>query len=407
MDAKTDLTAQFRTQRLSQIESLRDRADQLQAMVAAGEAKDLGDGRIMVTKGYDRGEIWNVSGEPQTGITINAQGNAEFYASAARPWHPLGTYFEDGLYSAAAALKAAKMDKLIIRLARSAFVVEDQETGEETYFKSADDMFQVIRMDTMESLGQVGKVYTPIQALTAFQWMERLGMPFESMGTFRGGRRMFASAKCPDDLQVSTAKGVERIQLYVFAIAHNDGNGGLKLGVAPYRIECENTERMALRNTVTSWTIRHTANHELRLDDAERSLGLVHRYAEEWTADQNRLAATPISKSDVAAVIADLTAELWPSKDDKEDGVRKERKMERRVLDIMERLGIEMERCGETAYALERALTGHLDHAGERRPRGDLKAQTPLAALGAAIMEDTDGAKKAAAHRRVLELVKR
>lgn len=400
-----DLMTEFRGQRAMQIANIQDRKDYLDGLVKSGDARRLEDGRIKVTKGFDAGEVFDLQGQPVTGLTVNTQGDAEFYASGVRPWHPLGTFFPDGLHSASAALKAAHLDGMLIAKRPAGFLV-DPEADQAEFVAAEDDMFLTVRTDTMKALGQVGQTYTPIQNLTAFQWMERLEMPFETVGSFRGGRRVFASMKLPGFLEVATRAGLERIQLYVFGVNQHDGNGGLKLGVGPYRIECHNLERMALNTAETSWTVKHTPNHGLKLEEAETSLRLVRRYAVEWTEDQNRLAATTIQKADVSAVISDVLAEIYPEKET--NGLRKENKLEARVTDIMERFLIESDRTGgATAYSLERALTGHLDHAGERRPRGDQKGLSPLALEGLAALEGADDKKKVTVHRRVKALLVR
>lgn len=406
--APRDLMAEFRGQRAVQIANIRDRQDYLEGLVAAGEARRLDDGRIKVTKGFDAGEVFDANGLPQTGLTINAQGNAEFYSGVSLPWHDLGTHFPQGLFSATAALQAAHLDKMEVVKRAAGFVV-DPEAEVPVFVPAEEDMFLTVRTDTMTALGQVGAGYHAIQNLTAFSWMERLDMPFETVGSFRGGRRVFASMAVPEDLEVNTRAGLERIKLFVFGINHHDGNGGLRLGVAPYRVECGNTERLTLtssRRLETSWTIRHTKNHELRLEDAEASLGLVRQYAGTWMEDQNRLAAVPLQKAETGDLVGEILAELYPERES--NGVRKENKLAARVADIWERFQVEADRTGgATGYALERALTAHLDHAGERRPRGDQKALSSSGLLGLAILEGADDAKKATVHRRLMKLVRR
>lgn len=411
--AQTDLMDEFRANRFAQIENLSERVAELDAAVERGELRKRNDGRYVVLPSdtgmgrWDAGEILSDQGMPEHGLDLSQDGvTPAFYSTNARPWWGLGNHLEEGLYSAKAACMAAGQDwEILKRRARFLFDDEAEVSEENPLLDGDEDMFMTVRSDTKAALGMVGRVWTSIHNRDAFAFMEEFGQPFETVGSFRGGRRVFATMALPEDMTVDVAGINETIKLYVAAINHHDGNGGLNLFVTPYRIECGNTERLGINGAVTSWKIKHTKNHQDKLAEAQKSLRLVHRYAEAWTRDENALARTEITATDVSKVIADLNREIWGSDD--EDGTRKVNKLEARVTDIMNRWAVENDRCGQTAYALERALTGHLDHAGERRPRKDLKAATPLAVLGAAILEDTDGAKKTTVHRRMMELVRK
>lgn len=399
---KTDLTDQFRAGRFAQIERLTDRTEALEAAVAAGEARKLPDGSYKILQGWDEGEILTPNGMPLTGLDVNENGETAFMASRVRPWHAAGTFLEEGPFSTGAALIASRCNWEIKKL-RSRFVQDDDAEISESnpLHLGEEDQFQVVRTDTWTSLGQVGKLWTTIQNHEAFKFMEEFGEPFETMGSFRGGRRVFASMRLPHHLTVDVAGINEEIQMYVFAVNHHDGNGGLKLYVTPYRTECKNLERMAVEGAVTSWTIKHTPGFQNALAEAQKSLRLVDRYAAAWTRDENKLAQVEISEREIASIIADV----WELKDD--DGEQKQKNAEARVLDIMDRWAVERERCGRTAYALERAITGHVDHAADRRPRGEQKTLSPLALDGLAMLEDTGTDRKSKAHKRMMALVTR
>jgi phage/plasmid-like protein (TIGR03299 family) len=412
---RTDKMDEFRANRFSQIANLSERVAELEAARERGELRKLADGRYQVLRSdtgmgaWDAGEILSEQGMPEHGLDLRQDGvTPAFYSTNAKPWHGLGTHLEEGLYSAKAACMAAGQDWEILKR-RARFLDEDEDSDGNPLDLSddnplrlgEDDMWMTVRSDTRRALGQVGKLWTSIHNVKAFQFMEEFGQPFETVGSFRGGKRVFATMELPEDMTVD-AEGVnEIIKLYVAAINHHDGNGGLKLYVTPYRVECGNTERLAVKGAVTSWTIKHTPNYEKMLGEAEKSLRLTHRYAENWTKEENLLARRDVTDKEVAGVLADI----WGVDD--ESGTQKTNNQVARVMDIMNRWEVERERCGRTAYALERSLTGHADHAGDRRPRGENKIQTPLALLGQAILEDTQKDLKNTMHRRVMELVRK
>lgn len=399
---RTDLTDQFRAGRFAQIERLTDRTEALEAAVASGEARKLPDGSYKILKGWDKGEILTANGLPLTGLDVNANGETAFMASRVRPWHANGTFLEEGLFSTGAALMAAHCDWEIKKV-RSRFVFDDDAEISESnpVIMGEDDQFQVMRTDTRTSLGQVGRLWTTIQNKDAFKFMEEFGEPFETIGSFRGGRRVFASMRLPHTMTVDVSGVNEIIQMYIVAINHHDGNGGLKLYVTPYRIECMNLERMAVNGAVTSWTVKHTPGYENALAEAQKSLRLVDRYAAAWSRDENKLAQRDVKDTEIADVIADI----WDM--DEDDKAQKQKNAAARVMDIMDRWAVEQDRCGKTAYALERAITGHVDHAADRRPRGEQKTLSPLALEGLAALEDTGTKLKSKAHERMMLLVTR
>lgn len=397
---QTDTMDAFRAGRFAQIERLQDRQEELDKAVASGEAKRLPDGSYKILTGWDKGEILTANGMPRTGLDLKENGEVAFMSSGSRPWWGVGTHLAHGLFSAKASLIAAGCDFDVIKC-RSRFVMDDEaEIGQDNpILLGQDDQYQVVRTDTRTSLGQVGQLWTTIQNRDAFAFMEEFGEPFETVGSFRGGKRVFATMALPHDMTVDVEGINETIKLYVAAINNHDGNGGVKLLVTPYRIECGNTERLAVGNAVTSWTIKHTPGYEDKLAAARKSLKLTDRYVAAWLKDENALAQREITDQEIAAVVADV----WDV--DEEDGARRQAKTEARVMDIMDRWATERERCGKTAYALERALTGHVDHAGERRPRGENKGMSALGLLGLSILEDTTAPVKNKIHKRAMALV--
>lgn len=414
---KRDLTSEFRANRFAQITNISDRAAELEAAVQRGELRKISGGRFQVVRSdtgmgaWDAGEILSEQGMPEHGLDLSVSGEARFMAIGDRPWHALGKFFtrEEAPHTARGAAIVSGQDWEVLKR-RVRYLVQDEDADGNLIENpdpadlrmGEDDMFVSMRSDTKKALGQVGKIWTPIHNADGFAFMEEFGEPFETMGSFRNGRRVFATMRLPETMTVDAAGVSETIQLYVAAINNHTGNGGLNLYVTPYRIECGNTERMAVKGAITHWVIKHTKNHQEKLAEAQKSLRLVHRYAEAWTRDENALAQTAITDKEIASIVADI----WDV-DPEDDGVRKQKKAEARMLDIMDRWAVERERCGTTAYAFERALTGHADHAGERRPRSDSKALSPLALLGQSLLENTGAKLKDKVHGRMMALVRK
>jgi phage/plasmid-like protein (TIGR03299 family) len=394
-----DVNEQFDTDRAAQLARIQDRTEVLEAMAARGEARKLANGEFQITSGWDRGEIFNAQGLPQTGLDLRENGEAAFYSKDVPAWHGLGTVVPGGLRSATE----------ILKFSGQLYTVDLMPTPHPNPVTGLSEIipgtFTSYRTDTGAPLGVVGNRFTPLQNMEAYSMLDELTgyMPTETAGTFDGGRRTFVTAKAPDDLILDPDGIADAIKQYVAIINRHDGRGSLTAFTTPWRIRCKNTEGLAVAGATRSIKIRHTRNALSKVAEARQVLGLARDYYAAFAKEETALIHTEFPSNQVDALIN----QVWDKDQDEiaakgsKRAVTLDAQRRDRVHELFE---MEAERCGPNAYAAERAITGYVDHD---RPRKTGKRMTPLQALGEAVLADSNSEPKRTAHAKLMELVKR
>jgi len=391
MTITTDVNAEFAAERAEQIDAARNWEATLQERIARGEVERLPDGRYRVLTGWDRGEILSARGVPQHGLDMTT-GRAALY-SAVPAWHGLGQIIPGGI---------SDIDR-VLELAGIAYEVERVPALYEWKgdILTHTDRFTTVRADTGAALGTVSARYEVIQNRQAFAFLQELvadtGVIWESAGALRGGRKVFVSMRLPEHVTVDAGGINDQIIPFISAINAHDGNHPFTVVVTPWRPVCGNTERFAVRDAFTRWTVRHTASATDRIKEARRTLGLSIRYYEQWAAEETALARTDLAIKDFHKLINSL----WPLDEDATDRTRTI--AAKRTGTLVELFRNESERSGRTAYAAERAVTEYLDHYAPIRPSGALKGN-PLGARGQRLLEGADDEIKSKAHRKLMLL---
>ncbi|WP_282795225.1 DUF932 domain-containing protein [Streptomyces sp. CC224B] len=388
-----DVNEVFAVERADQLEAARDWERELQSSVAAGTVKRLPDGRYRVLSGWDAGEILSARGVPQHGLDLS-RGQPALY-SAVPAWHHVGNVIPGG---------TDDIDK-VLRLGGIDYHVE---TVPATYlwkgeYRVAEDRFHTVRTDTGASLGVVGKGYTVVQNRRSFEFLQELANDshavWESAGALRGGKKVFVAMRLPGHVTVD-AEGIgDEIIPFIVVVNSHDGRCPYEVVVTPWRPVCGNTERLAVRDAFSRWTVRHTRSALDRIHEARRTLGLSIKYYDQWADEETALARTDLAISE----FDDLIDTLWPHEEDATARVRRTHEARRdRLHDLF---AGEAERTGRTAYAAERAVTEYLDHFAPIRPSAasGLKGDK-LAARGLRLLEGTDDELKSRTHRRLMLL---
>lgn len=393
----TDVNAAFAATKFAQMDNATKRLDWLESMVREGKAKDNGNGTVTITSGWDEGETFRLQQRDglvqdviaSHGLDTKANGEIALYLNTEPAWHALVDPIPGGLKTAAGVLKAAGLD---------------WEVGVEQatfHGKPVPGKFVTYRKDTADPLGIVGKIYTPFQNSQSYAFLDELlefGMVAETAGSWRGGSRTFISARIPEDLILDPEGIADPIRQYLMISNSHDGTTPVRAVVTPWRPVCRNTERFALRDATTKWSVRHTKNAAAKVEEAKKALKLTHEYYTEWAAEETKLIQTPFNTVDA------LIKEIWGELDT--DATKRARTADaNRRSQIHELFRAEANRSGRNAYAAERAITEYVDHFIQLRPRNDLKGE-PLKALGQALLEETQDAVKTKTHDKLMLLVK-
>jgi phage/plasmid-like protein (TIGR03299 family) len=422
-----DVNSEFRQSKMDQLrgalegaESAAQRAEKLREKVASdvasGAMTDLGNGRFRVNQGWDAGETLRLNLSVPTldlneiesaimgdhGLDTTADGRTALFVAGEPAWHKFGTHFAEPLTSVDAVLKAAGLDWGVIKTPQGGI---NPVTGE--FEEAGSDLFHTRRTDTGTVLGAVGTIYHPLTNREGFEFLEGLfhGHEFaaSSAGSFRDGRRVFITAELPEEMIVDPSGFADHIRQFVAIINSHDGSSPVTAITTPWRIECANTERFAIRDAVHKWSIRHTKNAKNKLEAASRTLGLTTQYYHAWKEEEMALVADPFHDNEIDA-LCDL---VWGEKPDENDASKRAVTLDTNRRDkVREVFRMERERVGSNAYAAERAITGYVDHFQELRPRGALKGNR-LGALAQGIMEETLDEPKHKAHKVLMTRVNR
>jgi phage/plasmid-like protein (TIGR03299 family) len=412
-----EVNAQFDTQRASQIAAYvnnqatqADRIAAAERRVASGELSDMGGGAFRVMTGWDRGEVFNFGANgllmPQANLDLAEDGKALGYF-AEPEWHGLGTVILGGTTDIPQILQVSGGDYYVDKRISRAF--DDQGNLLEN-----SEGFQTVRHGgdrPAAILGQVGSRWTPIQNEDGFGFLaELIGrkeiLPVSAFPLWNG--RVYVMAlRLPEDI-VLDAQGVgDIIRPYIMARNSFDGRTPFQCVVTPWRPRCSNTERLALRDAITTWKVPHTTNALKRIDEARQTLGLTLNYYSEFAAEEEALIHTDLTTRQIDTLLSELDAELWPEttkKDGKAEPTKRTEKIRTlRSEGLRETITEEGGQVGRNAYAVERAYTSWLDHSAPRRMAG----LPDGAARATAILEGFEDGRKDTVHKRLMTLVTR
>lgn len=391
-----DVNEVFATERADQMEAARNWDRELKARVRAGTVERLRDGRYRVLTGRDAGELLTARGVPQHGLD-QSRGTAALYTTVPA-WHSLGNVIPGGTSDIDKALELGGIDYEV-------------QTAPATYpwngnSRMHEGLLHTVRTDTGTSLGVVGEGYEVIQNRRAFEFLQELvndsGAIWESAGALRGGRKVFVAMRLPQQVTVDAGGINDEVIPFIVAINSHDGGSAFQVVATPWRPVCANTERLAVQDAITRWTIRHTRRATDRIREARRTLGLSIKYYDNWAAEETALARTNLAINEFNEVID----ALWPLED--EASARSTRAAAARRDRLHGLFAEEAERTGRTAFAAERSVTDYLDHYAPIRPSAasGLRDNLP-GARGLRLLEGADDALKTKAHQRLMLLRQR
>jgi len=214
-------------------------------------------------------------------------------------WHRLGTV-KEGMLTAYDCLTHGGLD-FDVATQPAYFDFNGQRV-------SMEGKYATYRTDNGEYLGCVGKGYQIVQNRDAFKFFDAITggeeAIYETAGALGKGERIFISAKMPDYVTIDGTNDVT--EFYVLFTSSHDGKNSIKAMVTPVRVVCANTLRMALENTVSSVSIRHTSSAEYNLSQAHKILGITNVYAKEMDGLMNHMNTIKVSDAQAMEVIAQL-----------------------------------------------------------------------------------------------------
>ena len=216
-----------------------------------------------------------------------------FFSVKEKAWHGLGQIVEDHPTSEEAIIFAG-LDYEVIK---KPIQTIDSEAIE--------NYFATVRTDTAQTLGIVGSKYEVVQNRTAFSFFDALvgngdGIKYETAGALGDGERIFITAKMPELIKVGRNDLIEQ---YIFLTTSHDGSGSIMAAFTPIRIVCNNTLSMALKDNTNAVFIKHTANAEMKLNEAARIIHISETTSELLGTVFNKWSKVRVSDKEIKKLI--------------------------------------------------------------------------------------------------------
>ena len=249
-----------------------------------------------------------------------------------RAWHRLGTVF-DGPLTVKEALHYSHAD---YRVALQPLAVltpdiqREMETGSVMALQLSNatipNVMATIRLDTHQPLGIVSENYGVVQNEDAFKFIDTLVTGkltdqehtpvIETAGVLDGGKRVFVTAKFPEEIILGN-KGDDRVEMNMVFTTSHDGNGAVKCMVTPIRVVCNNTLNLAMKHNAGMLSLTHSRNIMDRLDlrnrenaeFAHRALGTYNIYKKSLKEEFKHLENIRLAEEDLMRILAELTYE--------------------------------------------------------------------------------------------------
>ena len=250
------------------------------------------------------------------------------------------------------------------------------------------DDFNANNREAAQFLGAVGKDYKVIQHNKGFEMIDDLlgqvnGAHYETAGVLGNGERVWGLA----DLNTHLSVGDDRSDCYLLFSTGHDGSMSHTYRLCTTRVVCQNTLTAALSENRSSFKVRHTANANVRIEQAHRLLAQTRKTITDMGEKLNMLARKRVTRE----VTESLFNRLFP-KQKTDDG--RERDTSRRdniitnILTLYESNDNNAfpEQRG-TAYNLLNAVTNFVDH--ERGNKEESRTESAIFGSGERIKWST------------------
>ena len=288
--------------------------------------------------------------------TTNGRTAMAYFGEA--PWHKLGTKLENPA-TAAEAIEAAGLNYQV------ELVPLFTQAGNQVPRRQG-----VVRSDTSQILGTVGKGYTPIQNAEAFQFLDSVvadgGLRYHTAGALGQGEKIWMLAKLPGSIRVNGTEDITD----KFLLLHNshDGSSCLRVHFTPVRVVCQNTLVIAERNgRGQGISIMHKGNLDQKIREAQKVLGLANRFYDDLQPKIDLLANCFPTQDQLHRFFSTLYPDPADGNSTRAENVRAELL---RLFD--EGIGQDIPGIRHSAWAALHAVTEYVDHRRTTRGRSDL-----------------------------------
>jgi phage/plasmid-like protein (TIGR03299 family) len=224
-----------------------------------------------------------------------------------------------------------------------------------------EDNFAIVREDTGNALGIVGKCYEVYQNEEMFGFMDRFcqmaGTDIETCGSLRDGRTVWGLSRSS---QAEYVKG-DPIEKYFLVKTSHDGSSTLDVIFTDVRVVCANTLSAALANRRNRMAVPHTANMRANVEAVGMVLNEYAKQQEALARAMGLLAKTRLNKQVMREMAVALTAR--GAKYGQNPEAERDSREAGQILRLAETgMGTDIPGVRGTAYGWLNAVTEYVDH---------------------------------------------
>lgn len=303
------------------------------------------------------------------------QSNDSLLLHTNRAWHGLGEVIQEDL-TAVEACRRAKMSWEVEPWTLTA-------TGPNGETIEVPDFVANVRVDGADLrsvLGVVTRDYRVCQNLQLAELADEVAcsgkVVIESCGSIRGGKRVWFLARGG----AYEVGGRDKVESYMLFSNGHDGGSSLRMTPTSVRVVCSNTLHLVIprfdgdRPESASISFTHLGSMDAKIAAAKQALAHFAAVRDENFEMMDRLAQTPISRSQADQLFAGSYAAFWETATDAElnQGDRRLRGIAERRLERMregraaflERLNDEARKTGMelSVWSAMNAVTGFVQH---------------------------------------------
>ncbi len=224
-----------------------------------------------------------------------------------------------------------------------------------------ENSFAMVRKDTGDILGDVGRIYKPFQNWQLANWADSLrefaDVSVSNCGEFGGGKRVWISLNLNDTKEWNFS-GLKVFPKFFLGNSH-DGSKNLTLHPSTFDPICANTLEMLFKEKVMvdGFRIRHTSEINENAEIARKLILNCNAAWKEMQEDLTRMASFTAPRS----VIDDLIAEVWGNPAEIKEGKAKTI-FDRNHAAVMSIRASRQGERGNSLWADFSAITEVMDH---------------------------------------------
>jgi len=145
-------------------------------------------------------------------------------------------------------------------------------------------------------LGIVGNDYPVWGEREGFSFLQDIvaesGAVVSAAGLMKDGKRSFCCLRLPSTVQVG---GFDNVDEFIFCQTSHDGSVSYVAATTMIRTVCHNTVNFALQGAARKYTVKHTKNATLRVDEARKTLEIAEGYAGAFAAYAEQMLAKKVT----------------------------------------------------------------------------------------------------------------